>query len=58
MQKAKIEDATVPLPLYTCVNVKKDVSAHVFCGKYPLDASIVHVAHKTYTNQTSKLDEN
>ncbi|KAK3741814.1 hypothetical protein QZH41_010452, partial [Actinostola sp. cb2023] len=31
-QKVKLVDAVVPLPLYTCVNVKKDVSAHAFCG--------------------------
>ncbi|XP_031567432.1 cytosolic phospholipase A2-like [Actinia tenebrosa] len=30
-QKEKVEDGFVPLPLYTCVNVKKDVSAHAFC---------------------------
>ena len=32
-QRQKVEDALVPLPLYTCVHVKKDVSAQSFCGK-------------------------
>ena len=32
-QSQKVEDALVPLPLYTCVHVKKDVSAQSFCGK-------------------------
>lgn len=30
-QSQKVEDALVPLPLYTCVHVKKDVSAQSFC---------------------------
>lgn len=30
-QRKKIQDATVPFPLYTCVHVKKDVSAREYC---------------------------
>ncbi|EDO47143.1 predicted protein [Nematostella vectensis] len=30
-QKDKVAHGAVPLPLYTCVHVKKDVSAHAFC---------------------------
>ncbi|CAH3128692.1 unnamed protein product [Pocillopora meandrina] len=30
-QRKKIKDATVPFPLYTCVHVKKDVSAKEYC---------------------------
>ena len=32
-QRLKVEDATVPLPLYSGLHVKKDVSAENFCGE-------------------------
>lgn len=31
-QQEKIKDGRAPMPLYTCVHVKKDVSAKVFQG--------------------------
>ena len=31
-QQDKIKDGQAPMPLYTCVHVKKDVSAKVFQG--------------------------
>ena len=33
-QRFALKDAEVPFPLYTCVHVKKDVSAQTFCGKF------------------------
>lgn len=33
-QQPKVQDAEVPFPLYSCVHVKKDVSAQEYCGKY------------------------
>ena len=32
-QREKIKDGASPMPLYTCVHVKKDVPARSFQGK-------------------------
>ena len=32
-QRSVVQDGMVPFPLYTCVHVKKNVSAQAFCGK-------------------------
>lgn len=32
-QQQIVKDGTVPFPLYTCLHVKKDVSAQKFCGE-------------------------
>ena len=32
-QRVVVKDGTVPLPLYTCVHVKNDVSAQLYNGK-------------------------
>lgn len=32
-QQVKIQDGNIPMPLYTCLHVKKHVSAMIFHGK-------------------------
>ena len=32
-QRHIVKDAMIPFPLYTCLHVKKDVSAQTYCGK-------------------------
>ena len=32
-QQSVVDEASVPFPLYTCVHVKKDISAQQFYGK-------------------------
>lgn len=41
-QRSIVKDGAAPLPLYTCVNVKKDISARVFQGKRPGDGQNAH----------------